>query len=156
LLVGIAWQGNPSHSTDRWRSFPLAQLIPLAEIPGVRLVNLQTDHGLEQVAPLAGRVPITELNGRRVHDFAETAAIMTQLDLVITPDSALAHLAGGLGVPVWVALSSVGEWRWLEGRDDSPWYPTMRLFRQAQPGDWDGVFHRITEALKANAGAGKD
>jgi len=147
FLIGIAWQGNPTHCTDRWRSFPLAQLAPLAGLPGVRLINLQADHGLDQLAPLAGRLPVTELNGRRVRDFAETAAIMSHLDLVITPDTAVAHLAGGLGVPVWVALCSVGEWRWLDGRDDTPWYPTMRLFRQTRLGDWDGVFRRMTAAL---------
>jgi Flp pilus assembly protein TadD len=149
FLIGIAWQGNPAHRTDRWRSFPLAQFAPLAELPGVRLINLQTEHGLDQLPPLAGRLPITELTGRRVHDFTETAAIMSHLDLVITPDTAVAHLAGGLGVPVWVALSSVGDWRWLDGRDDSPWYPTMRLFRQTTLGDWDGVFRRMTTALAA-------
>jgi Tfp pilus assembly protein PilF len=148
FLIGIAWQGSPAHRADRWRSFPLAQFAPLAELPGVRLINLQTDHGLDQLAPLAGRLPITELTGRRVRDFTETAAIMTHLDLVITADTAVAHLAGGLGVPVWVALCSVGEWRWLDGREDSPWYPTMRLFRQTTFGDWNGVFRRITEALK--------
>ena len=153
FLIGIAWQGNPAHRTDRWRSFPLAQFAPLAELPGVRLISLQTDHGLDQLAPLAGRLPITELTGRRVRDFTETAAIMTHLDLVITPDTAVAHLAGGLGVPVWVALCSVGEWRWLDGRDDSPWYPTMRLFRQTTLGDWDGVFRRMTSALKSAVGS---
>jgi hypothetical protein len=126
----------------------LAQFAPLAELPGVRLISLQTDHGLDQLAPPAGRLPIIELTSRRVRDFAETAAIMTNLDLVITPDTAVAHLAGGLGMPVWVALSTVAEWRWLNGRDDSPWYPTMRLFHQSTFGDWDGVFRRITEVLK--------
>ncbi len=149
FLIGIAWQGNPSHQTDRWRSFPLSQFAPLAELPGVRLINLQTDDGLDQIAPLAGRLPISELTGRRLFDFAETAAIVANLDLVIAPDTAVAHLAGGLGVPVWVALCSVPDWRWLHGRDDSPWYPTMRLFRQTRLGDWDGVFRRITEALKS-------
>ena len=150
FLIGIVWQGNPDHRYDRWRSFPLAQFAPLAELPGVRLISLQTDDGLDQLAPLAGRLrsPIVELSGRRGRDFTETAAIMTHLDLVIAPDTAVAHLAGGLGVPVWVALSSVGDWRWLADRDDSPWYPTMRLFRQTTLGDWDGVFRRMTEALK--------
>ncbi len=149
FLIGIAWQGSPDHRFDHWRSFPLAQLAPLAELPGVRLISLQCDDGLDQIAPLAGRLPILELSGRRERDFAETAAIMAHLDLVITPDTSVAHLAGGLGVPVWVALSTVGEWRWLDGRDDSPWYPTMRLFRQTTLGDWDGVFRRMAEALKA-------
>jgi len=149
FLVGIAWQGSPTHRRDSWRSFALSQFAPMAELPGVRLISLQIDHGLDQLAGLPGRLPITDLTGRRGRDFTETAAIMTHLDLVITPDTAVAHLAGGLGVPVWVALSSVGEWRWQVGRDDSPWYPTMRLFRQTALGDWDGVFRRMTEALKS-------
>jgi Tfp pilus assembly protein PilF len=149
--IGIVWQGNPGHRLDRWRSFPLAQFAPLAEVPGVRLISLQTDDGLDQIASEAGRLrlPIVELSGRRGRDFTETAAIMTQLDLVIAPDTAVAHLAGALGVPVWVAISSVGDWRWLVDRDDSPWYPTMRLFRQTTLGDWDGVFRRMTEALRS-------
>jgi Flp pilus assembly protein TadD len=148
LRVGIAWQGNPAHDTDRWRSFSLAHFAPIAELPGVRLISLQTVHGLDQLANLAGRMPITELTARRGRDFIETASIMSHLDLVITPDTAVAHLAGGLGFPVWVALSSVGEWRWPAGREDNPWYPTMRVFRQTTFGDWDGVFRRITNALK--------
>ena len=131
----------------------MAQFAPLAELPGVRLISLQTDDGLDQIAPLAGRLPIIELSGRRGRDFAETAAIMTHLDLVITPDTAVAHLAGGLGVPVWVGLSSMGDWRWLVGREDSPWYPTMRLFHQTTLGDWDGVFRRMTNALKSEVGS---
>jgi hypothetical protein len=94
-------------------------------------------------------VPVTELAGADVRDFADTAAILSHLDLVITADTAVAHLAGGLGIPVWVALcSSLGEWRRLEGRDDSPGYPTVTMFRQTTRDDWDGVFRRITEALR--------
>jgi Flp pilus assembly protein TadD len=147
FLIGIAWQGSRAHRGDRWRSFPLAQFAPLAELPGVRLISLQTDDGLDQIAPLAGRLPIIELSGRRKGDFAETAAIMSHLDLVIAPDTAVAHLAGGLGVRVWVGLNAMGDWRWLVGREDSPWYPTMRLFHQTTLGDWEGVFRRMTEAL---------
>jgi hypothetical protein len=148
FLIGIAWQGSLTHRRDRWRSFALSQFAPLAEVPGIRLISLQTDHGMDQLACQSGRSPIIELTGRRGRDFAETAAIMTHLDLVIAPDTAVAHLAGGLGIPVWVALSSVPEWRWLTGREDSPWYPTMRLFRQTTFGDWDGVFRRMTDVLK--------
>jgi tetratricopeptide (TPR) repeat protein len=149
FLIGIVWQGNPRHTADRWRSIPLAKFAPLAELPGVRLISLQTDDGLDQIAPLAGRLrsPIVELSGRRGRDFTETAAIVSHLDLIIAPDSSVSHLAGGLGVPVWVALSSFGDWRWLADRDDSPWYPTARLFRQTKLGDWDNVFRRMTDAL---------
>ncbi|HZW29725.1 MAG TPA: tetratricopeptide repeat-containing glycosyltransferase family protein [Isosphaeraceae bacterium] len=148
FLIGVVWQGSPSHPGDRWRSFPLTQLAPLAELPGVRLVSLQVGHGREQIAALGGRFPILELPGRRPRDFLDTAAIMTQLNLVVAPDSAVAHLAGGLGLPTWVALSTQSEWRWMAHREDSPWYPTMRLFRQKRLGDWDELFRRMAGELR--------
>ncbi len=146
FLVGVAWQGSPSHLNDRWRSFPMTQLLRFARLPGVRLVNLQVDHGLDQLRNADRRVPIIELNSRP-RDFVDTAAIVSQLNLVITPDTAIAHLAGGLGVPVWVAMSNVAEWRWMLDREDSPWYPTMRLFRQTTLGDWEAVFDRMAVEL---------
>jgi hypothetical protein len=152
LRIGIAWQGNRGHRGDRWRSFPLALFAPLAALPGVRLLSLQKGDGTEQLAELAGRFPVSRLAHRKKgwkdrRDFLDTAAVVRQLDLVITPDSALAHLAGGLGVRVWVPLSTVGEWRWMVDREDSPWYPSMRLFRQTTFGDWAGVFERMAAAL---------
>jgi tetratricopeptide (TPR) repeat protein len=144
--IGIAWQGNRYHKWDRHRSIPLTQFAPLAQLPGVELISLQKGYGSEQVAALAGRFPVTELAGEvnaTPGAFMDTAAIMKHLDLVITVDTAIAHLAGGLGVPVWVALSTIADWRWLQKRDDSPWYPTMRLFRQSQLGDWVPVFERM-------------
>jgi Flp pilus assembly protein TadD len=147
FLIGIAWQGKPTHRLDRWRSFPLAQLAPLSELPGVRLISLQAEHGLDQLRALAGRLKIVELSIRRPRDFLDTAALVSQLDLVITPDSALAHLSGALGARTWVALGAMAEWRWMSRREDSPWYPTMRLFRQGRFGDWDGVFRRMADAL---------
>jgi Tfp pilus assembly protein PilF len=146
FLVGVAWQGSPSHSNDRWRSFPMTQLLRLAKFPGVRLINLQVDHGLDQLRNAEGCVPIIELSSHP-RDFVDTAAVVSQLDLVITPDTAIAHLAGGLGVPVWVAMSTVAEWRWMLDREDSPWYPTMRLFRQTTLGNWEAVFDRMAETL---------
>ena len=151
--IGIAWQGNRGHKGDRWRSFPLTHFAHLAELPGVRLISLQKGDGSEQLAELAGRFPVAELTRRNKggedrRDFLDTAAVMSQLDLVVTPDSSLAHLAGGLGVRVWVPLSTVGEWRWLIDRDDSPWYPTLRLFRQTTFGDWESVFERMADALR--------
>ncbi len=147
FLVGVAWQGRPTHRADRWRSFPLERLAPVAAVPGVRLLSVQVDHGVEQLAALGGRFRVDEIPGRLGRDFSETAAILPELDLVIAPDSALAHLAGGMGVPVWVAHSSAADWRWFAGREDTPWYPTMRLFRQQRLDDWDGVFARMAEAL---------
>ncbi|HKI19044.1 MAG TPA: tetratricopeptide repeat protein, partial [Isosphaeraceae bacterium] len=148
FLIGIAWQGRPEHDGDRWRSFALAQFAPLADLPGVRLISLQVGDGRDQAQATGGRFPVIDLPGRRGRDFSETAAIMCSLDLVISPDTAVAHLAGGLGIPIWVALPYSSDWRWLSGRDDSPWYPTARLFRQAKPGEWGPVFERMAEALK--------
>ena len=148
FLIGVAWQGSPNHLNDQWRSFPLAKLAPLANLPGVRMVSLQADHGLDQLSSFPGRSPIIELKSNRPRDFLDSAAIVSQLDLVIAPDTAVAHLAGGLGVPVWAALSTVAEWRWMIDREDSPWYPTIRLFRQTRFGDWDDVFQRMADALR--------
>jgi Tfp pilus assembly protein PilF len=148
FLVGVAWQGAPTNPNDHWRSFPLAKLAPVADVPGVRLVSVQAVDGLDQIAALGGRFPMIDIESRRPREFTDTAALISQLDLVITPDTAIAHLAGGLGVPVWLALCTVGEWRWMVERDDSPWYPTMRIFRQTRLGDWDGVFRRMAEVLR--------
>jgi Flp pilus assembly protein TadD len=152
FTIGITWQGNRGNTVDRWRSFPLTHFAHLARLPGVRLISLQTGDGTEQLGELDGRFRVVELsqgnNGddpRR--DFLDTAAVMSQLDLVVAPESAVAHLAGSLGVRVWVPLSTVGDWRWMLERDDSPWYPTMRLFRQTTPGDWATVFQRMARAL---------
>jgi Flp pilus assembly protein TadD len=147
FLIGVAWQGNPARRDDAWRSVPLAEFAPLAELPGVRLVSLQAEHGLDQLGDASARFPILELPSRRRRDFLDTAAMISQVDLVVTPDTALAHLAGGLGARVWVALSTVPDWRWMTDRDNSPWYPTMRLFRQAALGDWADVFRRMALAL---------
>jgi hypothetical protein len=155
LRVGIAWQGNADYEFDRQRSIPLAEFAPLAEVPGVRLLSLQKFDGLDQLAALRDRFGIVDLAPQLDLDgaFLDTAAVMLNLDLVITSDSAVAHLAGALGVPVWMALAAVPEWRWLRERDDSPWYPTMRLFRQRRRGDWHEVFQRIAAQLQPLAAA---
>jgi Flp pilus assembly protein TadD len=151
LRVGIIWQGRPGVRNDRQRSIPLAQFAPLA-LPGVRLMSLQKGAGSEQLAQRIGSFEVLDL-GRKLDNeggaFLDTAAVMKTLDLVITSDTAAAHLAGGLGVPVWVALSAAPEWRWLLNREDSPWYPTMRLFRQRRLGDWPELFQRMAAALSA-------
>jgi tetratricopeptide (TPR) repeat protein len=144
--IGIAWQGNRRFRSDRDRSIPLSCFEPLASLPGARLFSLQKGAAVEQLHDLAGRFPVTELSSR-LDDFTDTAAVMMNLDLVVTSDTVIAHLAGALGVPVWVALSLVPDWRWLLDRSDSPWYPTMRLFRQDRRGDWQGAFRRIEVAL---------
>jgi tetratricopeptide (TPR) repeat protein len=144
--IGIAWQGNPENPNDRDRSIPLGRFEPLTRCSAVRLLSLQKDWGLGQLQHVAERFPVTEL-GSRLQDFMDTAAVMMNLDLVITCETAVAHLAGALGVPVWIALPLVPDWRWLLDRSDSPWYPTMRLFRQESRGDWQGVFRTIEVAL---------
>src|SRR5262249_28718301 len=138
--IGIAWQGEPSYRYDWIRSFPLAQFAPLARVPGCSLISLQKHLGLGQIAAHRESVPGIELSPEidtTGGAFMDTAAIMKHIDLVITPDIAIAHLAGGLGVPVWLATAYAPDWRWLTGREDSPWYSTMRLFRQIRPERWE-------------------
>ena len=151
--IGIAWQGNPTHGGDRQRSMPLGQFAPLAQVPGVHLLSLQKGHGAEQLRAVADRFTVIDLGSRLDETngaFMDTAAVMMNLDLIITADTATAHLAGALGVPVWVALPWIPDWRWLLERIDSPWYPSMRLFRQPQRGDWADVFNRMAQELKRN------
>ena len=150
LQVGIAWQGCPTFRFDSQRSIPLKHFARLAQVEGVKLISVQKGPGTDQLQVLAGQFPVLDLgehfdaaNG----PFVDTAAIMKNMDLVISSDTSTPHLAGALGVPVWVALPFVPDWRWLLEREDSPWYPTMRLFRQKQDGNWDDVFRRISEAL---------
>lgn len=154
--VGIAWQGDPTYRADRYRSIRLASFAPLAEVPGVRLFSLQKGPGVEQLRQDSGSFGVVDF-GNELDDesgaFMDTAAIMKNLDLVVTSDSACAHLAGALGVPVWVALQRSPDWRWLEHRADSPWYPSARLFRQTALGDWDGVFRQMAAALAQLAAA---
>lgn len=149
--VGISWQGNPKHYWDHRRSFSLNHFESLARIDGVRLISLQKGPGEEHLDAASGRFPIT-LPGDHFDEttgaFMDTAAVLNHLDLVITPDTALAHLAGAMDVPTWVALSFSSDWRWLRERDDSPWYPSLRLFRQERLGDWGGVFARMADALR--------
>jgi hypothetical protein len=157
LRVGIAWQGNPVVEKLVWargRSIPLAALEPLARLPEVRLVSLQKGPGHEQLREAAFAQRIVDLGAeldRGADAFLDTAAVMAGLDLVISSDTAVAHLAGALGRPVWVALAASPEWRWGLERGDSPWYPTMRLFRQTADRDWTVVVAAIVEALQVLA-----
>ena len=149
--VGLAWQGNPAGRVDNGRSIPLQAFAPLSEIEGVRLISLQKNFGTEQLRRrppgMAIEAPSHEFDDG-VDAFIDTAAMMVNLDLVVTSDTSIAHLAGALGRPVWVALKYVPDWRWLLDREDSPWYPTMRLFRQTAVDDWAGVAHRMAAALR--------
>ncbi|HLJ97642.1 MAG TPA: tetratricopeptide repeat protein [Gemmataceae bacterium] len=153
--VGIAWQGRPTHGQDRQRSVALEQFGALAEGTGVRLVRLQRGPGSEQLARLDGRWAVfdpPDWPEDPAEAWLESAALVSALDLVVTVDTSVAHLAGALATPVWVALPFLPDWRWLLQRDDSPWYPSMRLFRQEHRGDWSGVFARIREALRHRLG----
>jgi tetratricopeptide (TPR) repeat protein len=148
--VGVAWQGNPIHPSDRFRSVDPSAFAPIAAIPDVRLVSVQAIHGLEKLETLPELVRIESFGdeiGSSPDGLSEIVALMENLDLVITVDSAIAHLAGALGRPVWVALRAQPEWRWMEGRSDSPWYPTMRLFRQTDPLAWDEVYAAMARAV---------
>jgi tetratricopeptide (TPR) repeat protein len=152
LKVGIAWQGTPAFRYDRQRSIPLTLFAPLASVEGVQLISLQKGPGTDQLRALEGRFPIVDFGttlDEATGAFMDTAAIIKNLDLVICSDSAVAHLAGALGAQVWVALPLVPDWRWMLNRNDSPWYPTMRLFRQTRFADWDDVFKRLVQGLSS-------
>ena len=138
--VGLAWAGNPLHSNDRRRSMPAALLAPVLATPGCAFVSLQVG---ARAGELAGLFDPTD----RLRDWADTAALVASLDLVITVDTAVAHLAGALGIPTWLMLPHAPDWRWMLGRDDTPWYSATRLFRQDRPGDWHGVVQHVAQEL---------
>ena len=149
LRIGLVWKGNPRHQNDRSRSLPsLAALAPLWRIPGAQFVSLQKGEGEDEATTPPPGQPLIHLR-TDIQDFADSAAIIAQLDLVICVDTAIAHLAGALGKPCWVLLPRVGtDWRWLEGRSDSPWYPgAMRLFRQRELNDWTPAIREVADAL---------
>ena len=144
--IGIVWAGSPKHKKDRKRSCSLADFAPLAEIPGVVFYSLQKGPASkEALNPPEGMNLINLEND--LNDFTDTAAVIVNLDLVISVDTAVAHLAGAIGKPVWALLHFAPDWRWLLKRNDSPWYPTLRLFRQTKIDYWDRVFEKIKEAL---------
>jgi hypothetical protein len=147
--VGICWQGNSAQARDKFRSAAPAAFEPLARVEGVRLFSLQKSTTADP-SPEVG-FPLVDYGDEldRSGAFLDTAALIKNLDLVITVDTSVAHLAGALGAPVWVALSARADWRWLHRREDSPWYPTMRLFRQRKLGDWPELFARIAAELQA-------
>jgi hypothetical protein len=147
--VGVCWQGSTTFKGDLFRSIPLAQFAPLAQVPGVTFVSLQKGPGVEQIEANRTSVPLHAFdNLDRDAAFVDSAAILQHLDLVITSDTAIAHLAGALARPVWLAAPMGSDWRWLIDRADSPWYPTMRLFRQKAFGNWQAVFQEMAEALQ--------
>ncbi len=145
--VGVVWGGSALHANDGRRSIPLAAFAALFDVPGTRFYSLNRDMK-EGDAAFLPRLPVTDMTPR-IGNFADAARVVGQCDLVITCDTATAHLAGGMGKPVWTLLPHAPDWRWLTQREDSPWYPSMRLFRQEMPGDWAGVMGRVKDALEA-------
>lgn len=145
--VGLVWAGNPKHTNDKNRSIDFAKLAPLFEVPGVSWVSLQLGERANDAAALFASGKLLDPSAL-IHDFSDSAALLDQLDLLITVDSAPAHLAGALGKPVWNLLPLVPDWRWLLQRDDSPWYPGMRLFRQRELQNWEGVVANVAQSLQ--------
>jgi len=141
--IGLAWAGNPAHGNDHRRSLPPRAVAQLVAACDAQPINLQ-------VGPRASEAGLPDLSAP-LTDFAETAALIANLDLVLTVDTAVAHAAGALGVPCWVMLPFAPDWRWMLGRDDTPWYASLRLFRQPRPGDWDSVIEQIRTALRRDA-----
>ncbi len=147
LRVGLVWASNSDNIVGHIRTCGLQAMAPLAEIPGITFYSLQKDKAaLEAHTPPPG-MPLIDLTGD-IDDFADTAALIMNLDLVISVDTAVTHLAGALGKPVWTLLPAAGEWRWLLKRNDSPWYPAIRLFRQSTPGDWRSVMTAVAQELR--------
>ncbi len=151
LKIGIVWAGS---NMDPSRACQLSQFLPLTQLNNVTIYGLQKGQGSRQIDSLTGNRPVVNL-GEELNDFSDTAALIANLDLLISVDTAVAHLAGAMGKQVWVLLPYVSDWRWMRDREDSPWYPTMRLFRQKVRGDWTGVFDRIRKELGLLAAAGK-
>jgi ADP-heptose:LPS heptosyltransferase len=148
LRVVLVWAGNPTFRNDRYRfrSIDLAQFAPLFEVEGVHFYSLQLGPETAQLASAPGQ--IVDLASLTM-DMADSAAAIERMDLVISVDTSVAHLAGGLAVPTWIPMPKTPDWRWLLDREDSPWYPEMRLFRQSEPGEWAPVLRQIKVELEA-------
>lgn len=153
LKVGLSWSGNPRHTNDRERSMPAGLMSPLADVAGGSFYSLQKQEEAPASAAAPAELALHDFT-RDLHDFADTAALIANLDLVISVDTAVAHLAGALGRPVWLMVPFVPDWRWLLNQTDSPWYPTMRIFRQPRRRDWPGVVRQVGLALSAMAPQG--
>jgi hypothetical protein len=146
--IGLAWTGRPTHPNDMRRSLALERLLPLTDAASCQFVALQKPVPARDEAVMARFPGLTDLSAA-LTDFAETAALIANLDLVVTIDSAVGHLAGALGKPAWVMLAKAADWRWMLNRTDTPWYPTLRLFRQQTPGAWDAVIAEVASALRS-------
>jgi tetratricopeptide (TPR) repeat protein len=145
--VGIAWAGSAINRTDRYRSCPLNEFLPILTIPDVSFYSLEKGERHKDLADIPSSISVQNLE-LQLRDLGDLAVIIDQLDLVISVDTAVAHIAGALGKPVWALLSYIPDWRWMLEGEATPWYPTMRLFRQVQPGDWSSVIERVAETLR--------
>lgn len=156
LWVAIAWQGNPAYRADGKRSLPLAAFAPLARVPGVKLVSVQKHHGREQLAAWPHGLELLDLGPEldEAAPFVDTAAVLAAVDLVISSDTAVPHLAGALGQDVWLALPRPADWRWGQAPTSTVWYPRFHLFRQSRAGEWGEVFSRLEQSLTQLASAG--
>jgi hypothetical protein len=147
IKVGLCWSGSPKHLQDRVRSFTPEDLSPLSEVKEAWYCSLRKAPDGQASERFPEGMHIVDWTGD-LTDFAETAGLIASLDLVISCDTAVAHLAGAMGKPVWLLLPLVPDWRWMLEREDSPWYPTMRIFRQGKPGDWQGPVREAVETMK--------
>ena len=145
IRIGLAWAGSPVHVRDKERSMPTAALEPLAALQGVAWHSFQ--FGPLEAVPLPGVIQLAPL----LSTFSDSALAVAAMDLVITVDTALAHLAGALGIPTFLLLHAFPDWRWFLARQDSPWYPTMRIYRQPHPGDWESVLRQVLSDLNLGA-----
>ena len=144
--IGIVWSGNPNNTNDKKRSCPLSYFSALEKFKNVQLISLQKGKGLEQLEKI--NLPVINLEELSINSFAHNAVIISNLDLVISVDTSIAHLAGAIGKSVWLLLPFLPDWRWMLAREDTPWYPHTHLFRQKKPGDWEGVFDDICKKLR--------
>ena len=144
--VGLVWAGSPEHQYDRQRSIPLSAFAPLQRIAGAQFFSLQKGPEAKQANESGHGLNLVDC-GDLLDDYADTAALISELDLVISVDTSVAHVAAAMGKPVWLLIAFAPDWRWLLDRDNSPWYPTIKIFRQPNRGDWSTVIQRLTENL---------
>ena len=146
LRIGLVWAGNPKHKNDKNRSIPLSYFVALEKLSDITFYSLQKGEASKEAKNLPVGMKFVDLT-EEIHDFSDTSALIECLDLTISVDTSVAHLAGAMGKPIWTLLPYKPDWRWMLGKEDSPWYPTMRLFRQPSPGDWESVITRVKDEL---------
>ncbi|NES69532.1 MAG: glycosyltransferase family 9 protein, partial [Okeania sp. SIO2D1] len=144
--VGIVWAGSPTHKNDHNRSCKLTDFSPILQVPGVKFYSLQKGEATKELAQLSSNIQIEDMSSQ-LNNYADTATVINQLDLVISVDTSVAHLAGALGKPVWTLLCFNPDWRWLQEIENTPWYPTMKLFRQSQSREWEEVVEKVKAEL---------